>query len=312
MRVILAGFVAATTAAAAAAAQAATEPRIGTTASAQREVTGTLAGARRMLKLGDGVFQNEDIATGDAAAAQILFTDETALTLGPNSRVTLDKVVYDPDRRQGELAIRAATGTFRFISGSGPKTGYRIDTPMGTIGVRGTIIEFAIRGPWLTLSLTEGGTILCTKTGKCVELNKPGTYVVTNGSELGNTKSKYDKSCGEGRTNCSVGDGSDTLFIDFLGLNRFFNELSPAAGPNSPPPNAPPPDPGNGPPPDPGNGPPPPGPPPQAGFPPIQTGAGTVPPGLQRDTLPPGLTNRGPSFLPPGQQNSPPGQLKKK
>src|SRR5690242_2548421 len=59
MRVILAALAATTIAGAQA--QAATEPRIGTTATAQRDVSGTLAGTRRMLKLGDGVFQNEDI-----------------------------------------------------------------------------------------------------------------------------------------------------------------------------------------------------------------------------------------------------------
>jgi hypothetical protein len=328
MRVILAALAATTIAGAQA--QAATEPRIGTTATAQRDVSGTLAGTRRMLKLGDGVFQNVDIATGDAAAAQILFADETALTMGPNSRVTLDKLVYDPATRKGELAIRATTGAFRFISGSGPKAGYKIDTPMGTIGVRGTIIQFLIRGPWLTLELTEGGTTLCTKSGKCVELDRPGTYVVTNGSDVGNTQSKYDKSCGEGRSSCSVGTGGDSLFVDFIGLGRVFNDIVPSAGPNVPPPNpgngpppdpgngppppppgnGPPPDPGNGPPPNPGNGPPPPPPPPTpTGFPPITNQGVGIPPGLASGPLPPGLANRGPSFLPPGQQNTPPGQL---
>ncbi len=276
---------------AAAGANAATDIRIGTTASAKNEVSGHLGGTRRALKLGDGVFQNESIATGAGASAQILFTDETALTLGPNSRVTLDKAVYDPAGRKGELVLRATSGAFRFVSGSGPKNGYKIGTPMGTIGVRGTIIEFAIRGQWLVLSLTEGGTYLCTSAQKCVELSRPGTYVVTNGTQIGSEKSKFDKSCDEshGLTKCLVGSGDDALYLNFLGLGRVFNELSPGAGPNLPPPNNPPP----------GNGPP----PPQAGFPPIVTGAGTIPPGLQnRTTLPPGLANRGPSFLPPGQQ----------
>jgi len=144
-------------------AHSATELRIGTTASAKNEVTGTLGPTRRVIKLGDGVFQNESLATGNGATAQILFSDETALTMGPNSRVILDKLIYDPSGKRGEFAIRATTGVFRFVTGSGPKQGYKIDTPMGTIGVRGTILELSIRGPWLTLSLTEGGTYLCTR-----------------------------------------------------------------------------------------------------------------------------------------------------
>ena len=270
-------------------AQSATELRIGTAASAKNEVTGTLGPSKRAIKLGDGIYQNESVATGNGATAQILFMDETALTLGPNSRVILDKLVYDPNGKKGEFAIRATTGVFRFVTGSGPKQGYKIETPVGTIGVRGTIIEVSIRGPLLTLSLTEGGTYLCTPAKKCVELDKPGTYVVTNGTQIGDTKSRFDKACNSsGLTKCVIGDGEDSLYIQFMG-GRFFDQLTPAAGPN-----------GNGPPSPPGNGPPPPN---QTGHAPILTGAGTVPPGLQnRSTLPPGLANRGPSFLPPGHQ----------
>lgn len=291
MRTLPIALVAAGTVAAAAA-QAATEIRVGTTASAKNDVSGQLGDTRRALKLGDGVFQNESIATGAGASAQILFVDETALTMGPNSRVMLDKAVYDPAGRKGELVLRATSGAFRFVSGSGPKQGYRIGTPMGTIGVRGTIIEFLIRGQTLYLSLTEGGTYLCTTAQVCTELTKPGTYLVTTGANT-DKGNKYDKSCDQAGTKCLVGSGDDALYLNFLGLGRIFNELSPGAGPNLPPPS-------------PGNGPPPPGPPPpppQAGFPPINTGAGTIPQGLQnRATLPPGLANRGPSFLPPGKQ----------
>ncbi len=227
--------------------------------------------------------------------------------MGPNSRVTLDKAVYDPSSKKGELVLRATTGAFRFVSGSGPKQGYKIDTPVGTIGVRGTIIEFAIRGQWLTLSLTEGGTYICTASQQCTELNKPGTYIVTNGTQTGSEKSKFERSCDtNGNTKCVVGSGDDTLYLQFLGLGHL-PDLTPTAGPNTPPNNPPP---GNGPPPDngpPPNNPPPNGPPPVTGFPPILTGSGQIPPGIaNKDTLPPGLANRGPSFLPPGQQKKGP------
>lgn len=266
-------------------AHGATEVRIGTAASAKNEVTGTLGAARRVLKLGDGVFQNESIATGNAASAQILFADETALTMGPNSRVILDKLIYEPNKRTGELAIRATTGAFRFVTGSGPKQGYKINTAVGTIGVRGTIIEFWIIGPRLTLALTEGGTYFCSPSQKCIELTQPGTYVIVNATQIGDVKSKQAQACESGPiAGCVIGD--DNLYIQFLGLGRFLNDLSPASGPNNPPPNNP----------QPGNGP-----PAQTGFPPIQTGAGTVPPGLQSHT-PPGLErNRSnPGNLPPG------------
>src|ERR1041384_1968804 len=97
-------------------AQAATGPNIGTTAVAKNEVTGTQGAARRALKGGDVVFQDERIATGSTGAAQLLFRDATALTLGPNTEVILDTFVYDPNRGTGEMKIRAMTGAFRFVT----------------------------------------------------------------------------------------------------------------------------------------------------------------------------------------------------
>lgn len=281
---------------AAASAQAAPENRIGTTASAKNDVTGLRGAAQRSLKLGDGVFQNESIATGNAASAQILFTDETALTMGPNSRVVLDKLIYDPGKKSGEMTIRTVTGVFRFVTGSGPKDGYKVQTPVGTIGVRGTIFHVWIKdvGPTtqVTVQVDEGGAFIQTAT-KRVELPAGSYVIIKAGTAPGSSQVKYGKECGSGGPHCYVNDGSDTLLIDFLG-RRIFNDLTPAAGPTAPPPNNPPP----------GNGPPPPGsPPPVTGHAPILTGSGQVPPGIQNQpTLPPGLANRGPTFLPPGLQ----------
>jgi hypothetical protein len=270
-------------------AQGATQPQIGTTAIAKNSVTGLLGNEQRSLKRGDRVHQDESIATGRDASIQILFRDETALTMGPDSKVILDKLVYDPSKKSGQMTLRAVSGAFRFVTGSGPKEGYTIKTPVGTMGVRGTIVQFWIRGQQLTLQLDEGGAFFC-GTSKCVELNKPGTYVIVTAGQPGNTQSKYNQECGSGSgTKCFVGNGEDTLYIDFLGLGRVLNDLTPSAGPNQ----APPPPPGNQPPP-PVTGPPPPAPPPvPASFPPIVTGSGTVPPGLDRGgALPPGLSDR--------------------
>ena len=79
----------------AAAAQAATSPQIGTTAVTKNSVTGLLGKEQRTLKRGDRVHQDESIATGRDAGAQILFQDEAALTMGPDSRVTLHKLIFD-------------------------------------------------------------------------------------------------------------------------------------------------------------------------------------------------------------------------
>ena len=282
---VLTGFVAGTLLFGIAPAHADTTPRIGTAALATNAVTGLLGTTRRTLKRGDGVFQNENIMTGANAGAQLLFQDETALTMGPDSQVILDKLIYDPNKRAGEMSIRAVTGAFRFVSGSAPKQGYSIKTPVGTIGVRGTIIQFWIKGLQLTLQLDEGGTYFCGAQNKCVELDKPGTYVVVTSQQVGSSQSKNAKECGSGGgAHCYITDGDQTLFIDFLGLGRVLNDLNPAAGPNFPPNNPP---------------------PPSGSFSPILNPGIGVPPGLagKLDSLPRGLQDRcaGGSCTAPGK-----------
>ena len=230
---------------AASAAFADTAPRIGTTAIATNTVIGALGAARRDLRRGDGVFQDERIATGANAKAQILFRDETALTMGPDSQVVLDKLIYDPEKHTGEMSIRALSGAFRFVSGSGPKQGYSIKTPAGTIGVRGTIVQFWISATQLTLQLDEGGVSFCAT--RCVVLDQPGTYVIVRGQHIGQTQSKFGTGCGKDGNSaaCHASSGEDSLYISFLGRVPPPPALTlppvPAASP--PPPPAPPPSP---------------------------------------------------------------------
>lgn len=296
---------------------AATE--IGTTAIAKNKVTGSLEKQLRRLKAGDGVYLNEMIATGTKGKAQLIFKDETALTIGPRTEVTLTTFVYDPNPNKGKVVVSVVKGVFRFISGSLPKKAYKIKTPMATMGIRGTIIEAQIRGGWLIVSVYEGGVDLCNRKGRCVFL-KAGTYAITDGSKLTGAKKLVVN--GE----AVFGDVLDPLLTLFLGspvglLNRPIPAVLPGAPQPPAPPGAPPPPPGAPPPPviqpPPPVVPPPPAPSPTAGFPPILTGSGSLPPGLARGgSLPTGFQQtRDPvTMLPPGLQKNgkiPPGQAKK-
>jgi len=236
-------------------AHAAAPPQIGTTAVAKNEVSGTIGKELRALKRGDGVFQDESIATGRDSGAQFLFADETVMTMGPNSRMVLDSFVYDHSRRSGKMVVRAVSGAFRFVTGSAPRDGYKIATPVGSIGVRGTIIQFWISAGQLTLKLDEGGAYFCAGQ-KCVELDKPGTYIVATAQQVGSPQSKNDRECGAsgGSNACHITGSDQTLYLQFLG-RRPFDDITPSVGPNFPPPppenSPPPPPPANSPPPPP-------------------------------------------------------------
>jgi hypothetical protein len=180
--------------------------RVGTTALSKNDVNGEIGPQRRKLKIGDGIFQNELISTGSAAQAQMLFLDQTVLTIGPESRVVLDKAVFDPQKRTGEVSLRAVSGAFRFVSGSSPSDKYTIKTPQGTIGVRGTIIEWSIRNNLLTLILHQGAATYCAQATTCTTLNQPGTFITSDGVRYSRPQRLSSVGCGTG--SCSEVDPS--------------------------------------------------------------------------------------------------------
>ena len=149
---------------------------IGVAAAVANEVTGTLADETRALKVGDGVFQDETIETAKRSNAQLLFRDETTLTIGPESSVVLDTFVYDPKTNTGKVVLNTTKGAFRFITGSVDPKSYEIKTPVATIGVRGSVFGWFFDGLGnLFMILVEPGLVACNAAGVCAELTVAGT-----------------------------------------------------------------------------------------------------------------------------------------
>ena len=85
------------------------------------------------------------ITTGANDRAHLVFLDGTSLTVGPNARLTIDKFVFDPNTKKGDLAINASKGVFRLVGGKISKTNaITVTTPSSTIGIRGGITIFAV------------------------------------------------------------------------------------------------------------------------------------------------------------------------
>ena len=79
--------------------------KIGVAAAVTNDVQGIMGGAPKQLALGSEVFTNQRIRTGDASNAQLLFLDETSLSVGPKSEITLDRFVYNPNRGAGSVVL---------------------------------------------------------------------------------------------------------------------------------------------------------------------------------------------------------------
>jgi hypothetical protein len=113
--------------------------RIAIVAKVQNQVGAVLGADTRTLSLGNDVFVGDRVHTGNLGSAQLMFLDQTNLTIGQASDIALDRFVYDPVHGARDIALSATKGELRFISrGENPST-YRVDTPLATIDIRGTL-----------------------------------------------------------------------------------------------------------------------------------------------------------------------------
>lgn len=158
-------------------AEAQSASRIGAAVAVRNQVTGSQGGRDRALAAGSQIFQNERISTGANSVAQLMFTDQTTLSVGPRSQVTLDRYVFDPNRSTGDVAVSLTTGAMRFISGSQPSQSYQVRTPVATIGVRGTIVDLLFLEGRMFAILDEGQVTFTLENGETIHLNEPGMAI---------------------------------------------------------------------------------------------------------------------------------------
>ena len=133
---------------------------IGATTTAQNQVTRELAGAAGPLSVGDSVYRNEVVRTGADSLAKLVFLDSTNVAVGPTSRIVLDRFVYEGDPSAEKVAFGLAKGVFRFTTGSLDKRAYTITTPTAAIGVRGTVLDIAVRSADTRVTLVEGQAVV--------------------------------------------------------------------------------------------------------------------------------------------------------
>jgi hypothetical protein len=112
------------------------------------------------VKVGDPVYQGDVVQTGADGAVGITFTDGTAFNLTNNARMVLNEFVYDPNGKSNSTFFSLTKGTFTFVAGKVAKTGdMKIDTPVATMGIRGTTphVEISDNGTVKFSTLIEDG-----------------------------------------------------------------------------------------------------------------------------------------------------------
>lgn len=154
-------------------AHAATE--IGRVSRIQGPAQAVSEGRQRSLRLLAPVNQGDLVSTGDGARLEIVLDDGTVLTMGEKAELTLDEFVYRPGGAGNRFAV-SVVGAFRFISGKlpdGPSRRARIQTPVATLGVRGTDVWGGPIDNRYGVLLLEGRVEVSNAAGRVV-LQAPG------------------------------------------------------------------------------------------------------------------------------------------
>lgn len=142
-------------------------------------------GTTTTLTHGAPVFQGDVLHTAAGASMGVVFVDKTTFTLGGDARMVLDRLVFDPNSHAGSAAFSLLQGAFVAVTGEIGKLNHsavRIDTPVGSIGIRGTqfACQIANTGGQSTFTLLQGAILVTTGAGS-VLLDSPGLSTVSTG-----------------------------------------------------------------------------------------------------------------------------------
>jgi len=115
------------------------------------------AGTERTLRVGVDMEADEKVTTKENDRAHLVFLDGTSLTVGPNSSLVIDKYVYDPEKKTGEMALTVSKGTLRFVGGViSKKSEVKVTTPSASMGIRGGIFTLAVAANGAMLPMPSG------------------------------------------------------------------------------------------------------------------------------------------------------------
>ena len=103
-------------------------------------------GAKVPATVGTAVRTSDVIVTGTDGSAGITFTDNSLVSVGPNSVFAIDKYRFDTTTHAGEFEGNLKQGRLAAVSGKMVKQSpesMKIRTPSAVMGVRGT--EFVVQ-----------------------------------------------------------------------------------------------------------------------------------------------------------------------
>ena len=99
------------------------------------------------VRVGDTVYESDGLRTGTDGRIGIMLNDDTRVSLGPSSEVSLDRFAYAPAEGQLGFVLRVVRGVAAYVSGRIAKLSpdsVHLETPAAIVGVRGTTLALRV------------------------------------------------------------------------------------------------------------------------------------------------------------------------
>jgi hypothetical protein len=114
---------------------------IGMVKTASGEVFILREGRRIAALPGHQLFLGDAISTGATGALGVILRDDTVISLGPLTDTRIEQFAFEPAEQKFGMVLRVTRGLIEYLSGRISKLApgsVRIETPVATLGIRGT------------------------------------------------------------------------------------------------------------------------------------------------------------------------------
>jgi hypothetical protein len=134
----------------------------------------------RPLSVGNPLYNSDILSSEKDSYALVVFPDGQKITLRANSEMAIQRYHYQIKDKKDQVLLRLATGGLRLLTGRIGKNdhaAFALDTPVATIGIRGSE---GIVGADGTVTTTDGGLTVTLPGGEPIPVMAGYTY--TNGN----------------------------------------------------------------------------------------------------------------------------------
>jgi len=147
---------------------------------------GKVTGNNELMVVGSSVVPGQRLRTDATGLLHVLFMDQSALTLGPDSELTIDEFSFDPATKQGQIRLGLVKGVVRVVGGQISKNNATtVTTAHGKVEILGgiTAVNTGPNGTSGTFLFGQSMSVSDNK-GNFETITRPGFFSGIIGDDL--------------------------------------------------------------------------------------------------------------------------------